>query len=105
MLLHDLQKQFHLISAMNLARGILKMISLSCDPAVKTSIHSTWQRTSQYDIALISETQVVHSVQHKIRSHHLFSVPASAPNRHGEGLIIAVSKQLPYSASLWRKDS
>ncbi len=62
---------------------------------VKTSIHSTWQRISQY----------VHSVQHDIRSHHLFSIPASAPNRHDEGLIIAVSKQLPYSASQWRKDT
>ncbi len=72
---------------------------------VKTSIHSTWQRISQYDIALISETQVVHSVQHDIRSHHLFSIPASAPNRRGEGLIIAVSKQLPYSASQWHKDT
>ena len=72
---------------------------------VKTSIHSTWQRISQYDIALISETQVVHNVQHNIRSHHLFSIPASAPNRRGEGLILAVSKQLPYSASQWRKDT
>ena len=69
---------------------------------VKTSIHSTWQRISQYDIA---ETQVVHSVQHDIRSHHLFSIPDSAPNRRGEGLIIAVSKQLPYLASQWRKDT
>ena len=47
----------------------------------------------------------MHSVQHDIRSHHLFSIPASAPNRRGEGLIIAVSKQLPYSASQWRKDT
>ncbi len=81
---------------------IQNMIGLS---TVKTSIHSTWQRISQYDIALISETQVVHSVQHDIRSHHLFTIPASAPNRRGEGLIIAVSKQLPYSASQWRKDT
>ena len=72
---------------------------------VKTSIHSTWQCISQYDIALISETQVVHSVQHETRSHHLFSIPASARNRRGEGPIIAVSKQLPYSASQWRKDT
>jgi len=35
----------------------------------------------------------------------LFSIPASAPNRRGECLIIAVSKQLPYSASQWHKDT
>ena len=68
--------------------------NVNCLSAVKTSIHNTWQRISHYGIAVLSQTQVVHSVQHEFRSYHLFSIPASDPNRRGKGQIIAISKQL-----------
>ena len=45
------------------------------------------------------------SQQQQLSQHHIFHMPASHANRRGEGLLIAVSNHLPYSATQWKKDT
>ena len=45
------------------------------------------------------------SQQQQLSQHQIFHMPASHANRRGEGLLIAVSNHLPYSATQWKKDT
>ena len=64
-------------------------------------MHATHQYLDRFDFVLLSETQLVALPQHLLPRHVLYTTPASADARPGEGLLIGVRRNLGLSVAVW----
>ncbi len=66
------------------------------------AFHETHQYLDGFDFVLLSETQLVEPPQHLLPQHILYTTPASADARPGEGLLIGVRRSLGLSLTSWQ---
>ncbi len=64
---------------------------------VTSVLHETWAYIGQFDIIMLSETQTPATLHQQLPDHIVHTIPASTVSRRGEGLLLAVRQQLPFS--------
>ena len=69
------------------------------------ALHDTWQYITQFDIVMLTETQALAPLQRQLPQHAVFTIPATAPGRRGEGILLAIRRQLPFSVLGWQLDA
>ncbi|DBA81924.1 TPA: hypothetical protein ACH3X1_007637 [Trebouxia sp. C0004] len=67
-------------------------------------LHETWAYTGQFDIIMLSEIQTSATLHQQLPNHVVHTIPASTVGRRGEGLLLAVNQQLPFSITHWDAD-
>jgi len=71
---------------------------------VTSVLHETWAYIGQFDIIMLSETQTPATLHQQLPNHIVHTIPASTVGRRGEGLLLAVRQQLPFSITHWDAD-
>ena len=71
---------------------------------VQSALHETWEYIRQFDIVMLSETQTAAPLHRQLPQHTVHTIPASTHGRRGEGLLLAVSRQLPFAVTHTRTD-
>ncbi|DBA87835.1 TPA: hypothetical protein ACH3X1_004832 [Trebouxia sp. C0004] len=67
-------------------------------------LHETWAYIGQFDIIMLSETQTPATLHQQLPNHVVHTIPASTVGRRGEGLLLAIKQQLPFSITHWDAD-
>ncbi len=71
---------------------------------VTSVLHETWAYIGQFDIIMLSETQTPATLHQQLPDHIVHTIPASTVSRRGEGLLLAVRQQLPFSITHYDAD-
>ena len=71
---------------------------------VTAVLHETWAYIAQFDVIMLSETQTPAVLHQQLPNHTIHSIPASIAGWRGEGLLLAVRRQLPFSVTHWDTD-
>ena len=64
---------------------------------VSAVLHETWAYIAQFDVIMLSETQTPASLHQQLPNHIVHTILASTVGGRGEGLLLAVQRQLPFS--------
>ena len=64
----------------------------------------TWQYITKFDIVMLTETQSPALFGRQLSGYTVFTIPATSLGRAGEGVLLAVRQQLPFSVSHWQTD-
>ena len=73
-------------------------------PEVRSAQFETWQYINKFDIVMLTETQSPALFGRQLRGYSVFTIPATSLGRAGEGVLLAVRQQLPFSISRWQTD-
>ncbi len=68
---------------------------------VTSVLHETWAYIGQFDVTVLSETQTPATLHQQLPNHIVHTILASTAGRRGEGLLLAVRQQLPFSITHW----
>ena len=64
----------------------------------------TWQYITKFDIVMLTETQSPALFGRHLSGYTVCTIPATSLDRAGEGVLLAVRRQLPFSVSHWQTD-
>ena len=73
-------------------------------PEVRSAQCETWQYITKFDIVMLTKTQSPALFGRQLSGYTVFTIPATSLGRAGEGVLLAVRQQLPFSVSHWQTD-